>query len=62
LLIDRTGIDLFLDGGGVHMADNKLSCVPDRNLPGLKLESSETYLLEHLEFHALRSIWAQETD
>jgi len=62
LLIDRTGIDLFMDGGAVHMADNKLSCVPDRNLPVLKLESSADYTLAKLELHPLRSIWEKETD
>lgn len=59
MVVDRLGLELYLDGGKIYACVMTEGAVPDYNLPTLKLASERPCVFETVELHPLESIWQE---
>ena len=57
LLIDRCSIEIFSDGGRIHMSCLDCDTICDRNIPYFVVSSDSETKIEAVEMHSLNSVW-----
>lgn len=57
IVVDRTGFEIYLDGGCIYLFVLDTRLVPDRSLPYMDIAADAACVLDSIEIHALASVW-----